>query len=332
MELLLMAGVDISHARLLDLLKLVEQAKPFFDWVEKVFQTTLGVSDNMENCILMATFDQLRAVIRYCYDARTHDDVPTLFDGAGRTYSHHKACFYFFSWLIRDAPQQRLSPLIQRIVRLTGDTRINVEIEVLSRLILKYRTEVKTFLWASIREVIIDRLEGSRRSLRGHEREAIVRTALITAFQQYFEAKQSYGVFSGIEIPAQQIIVGKETFDVSVLLNDASGKTLCRLLVPIKTRETEGGGHSHLFSRDITTALRNVRIARPNDYLLPIIVAKNWSLREVESLSKIADYVILVNESPDQFRAFSEEEQVRLNGFIAAILEGMLQPKQSSEM
>lgn len=200
---------------------------------------------------------------------------------------------------------------------------------MLSRLIFKYRSDVKTFSWTAVREVIVDRLEGSRRSLRGHEREAIIRTALIAAFQQYFEVKRSYGVFSTIEIPAQQIVVGNETFDVSVLLNNQTGETIRRLLVPIKTRETEGGGHAHLFSRDITTALRNVRISNPNDYLLPIIIAQNWSMREIEGLISISDHIVVVNESPDGFRGFSEHDQSRLNQFIAAILEGVLLPKQT---
>lgn len=329
MDLLVMVGVDISHARLLDLLKLADQAKPFYDWVETVFQSTLQTSANLEGCLFTATQAEIYIVIQRCYSASDQDAAPPLFDGAGRTYSHQKACFYFFSWLIRDAPQQRLSPLIQRISRLTLERRVTVEIEVLSRLIFKYRSDVKTFSWTAVREVIVDRLEGSRRSLRGHEREAIVRTALIAAFQQYFEAKRNYGLFSAIEIPAQQIVVGNETFDVSVLLNNQAGETIRRLLVPIKTRETEGGGHAHLFSRDITTALRNVRISNPNDYLLPIIIAQNWSMREIEGLINISDHVVIINESPDGFRGFSEHDQSRLNEFIAAILEGVLLPKQT---
>jgi hypothetical protein len=33
-ELLVIAGVDISHIRLVDLAGLADRAKPFYDWIE----------------------------------------------------------------------------------------------------------------------------------------------------------------------------------------------------------------------------------------------------------------------------------------------------------
>lgn len=64
---------------------------------------------------------------------------------------------------------------IQRIMRVSPKPRKIVEIEVLAGLIENYRGSVKTFSWEAVREVIIDRLEGSRRSLKGHEKESLVR-------------------------------------------------------------------------------------------------------------------------------------------------------------
>jgi len=113
--------------------------------------------------------------------------VPHLFDGVGRTYPHTKACFYFFGWLIRDAHQQRLRPLIQRIAQTTREGRHEVETKALALLITTYREQVKTFQWEAIREVILDRLEGSRRSIKGHDLEVAIRTALVVAIEDVFE-------------------------------------------------------------------------------------------------------------------------------------------------
>ena len=65
------------------------------------------------------------------------------------------------------------SPIISNSRR----NSIEVETDVLSALIIKYRKNVKTFAWQAIREIIIDRLEGSRRSIKGHEKESIVPTS-----------------------------------------------------------------------------------------------------------------------------------------------------------
>jgi len=91
-----------------------------------------------------------------------------------------------FSWLIRDAPQQRLSQLIQRITKISRKSKSDAEIEALAELLFKYRINVKTFEWKAVREVLIDRLEGSRRSIKRHEKEAIVRTAVLVSIQTLF--------------------------------------------------------------------------------------------------------------------------------------------------
>lgn len=119
-----------------------------------------------------------------------------------------------------------------------------MEAEALAALIYKYRGNVKTFAWQAIREVIIDRLEGSRRSIKGHEKETVVRTALLIAIQTFFEKRGNYGMYAGVELADKEIMFGNETFDVSVNLIDAQGNSARRILVPIKTRETEGGGHA----------------------------------------------------------------------------------------
>jgi hypothetical protein len=186
---------------------------------------------------------------------------------------------------------------------------------------------VKTFAWEAVREVILDRLEGSRRSIKGHEKETIVRTALVAAFQAFFEQFGGYGIFAGIEIPERQVTVSAETFDVSANLLDKHGRCINRILVPIKTRETEGGGHSHLFTRDVRSAVSAVRTENPHDYLVVILVAKNWSLREADIIRNQVDYAAIFDLSPNEFVEFGSSEQNNLNAFVAAVLTGDAKPK-----
>jgi hypothetical protein len=232
-----------------------------------------------------------------------------------------------FAWLIRDAPQQRLGPLIQRIIRNSKKSRTEAEAEALSALIHKYRGNVKTFVWQAIREVIIDRLEGSRRSIKGHEREIVVRTALLIAIQIFFEKHGNYGKYAGVELADKEIMIGNETFDVSANLIDAQGERVRRILVPIKTRETEGGGHAHLFTRDIKSALNAAKFDNADDFLIAVIVAKNWSEREKETIRTLVDHAAIFDLSPNEFSEFSHDEQSRLNAFIAALLRGQISPK-----
>jgi hypothetical protein len=320
-------GVDISHPRLVELTHLADQAKPFYDWVAGKFQHTLQTRDTFAEILLTASKPQLHEAITACYQIAENAEAPLLFDGVGRSYPHARACFYFFSWIIRDAPKQRLEPLIQRIVRVTGQQRREVEIEVLSLLIFRYRTDVQTFSWDAVREIIIDRLEGSRRALRGHEKEVIARTALLTAIQAYFATHQSYGVYAKVEIADAQITIENETFDVSANLLDESGTIVRRILMPIKTRETEGGGHAHLFTRDILSAIHSVKSRDTVDFLIVVIVARNWSRREAQGISEKVDHLVLFDMNPREFGLFGQQQQDDLNAFIEGVLDGRITPK-----
>ena len=157
--------------------------------------------------------------------------------------------------MIRDAPQQRLAPLIARMRRLEHLDKMVVEADTLIGLILEYRSCVRSSSWLTVREVIIDRLEGSRRNIKGHHLEASARTAIITAFQNYFSIHGNYGKYKKITIADKQIKIGNHTIDVSVELMPLDNSLSETLLMPTKTRETEGGGHSHIFTRDIIAAV-----------------------------------------------------------------------------
>lgn len=328
---IIIAEVDISHVRLVELSQLADQAKPFYVWAEKMFQRKLMTNAPFNEILNTASTENIELGIKECYLASEHQGLPILFDGIGRSYPHQKACYYFFSWAVRDAPKQRLEPLLQRIVRQSKRRRIDVEAEALASLIFKYRKNLRTFSWDAVREVIIDRLEGSRRSISGHERETVVRTALLSAVQQYFTDNSNYGTYTKVEIPAGQIKIGNETYDVSARLTGAENQPTRNILIPVKTRETEGGGHSHLFTRDIMSAINAVRINQPDNFVVAVIVAKNWSIREATTVRERVDYAAIFDLSPNQFQIFDDKQQASLNSFIAQVLNGQIEPKQKTD-
>ena len=313
--------VNIAHYRLVELSRLVDQARPFYDWVEKQARRVSGSHRSLNEILLRCSKGEIVQIINACY-SDSADDRPFLFDGIGRTYPHAKACFFFFAWLIRDAPQQRLSPLVSRMQKTDSVSKMIAETDTLAELIFEYRDLVKSFEWATVREVVLDRLEGSRRSISGHQVEAHVRTSLITALQYYYSIHGSYGQYKTVGIADKQIKIGNHTVDVSVDLTPRVGNERTRLLIPVKTRETEGGGHSHLFSRDLITAISDLKRDAANSHVVAIIIAENWSAVELETIGAQIDLVFHFNMNPNRFVGFDENAQIKLNRYVASVLGG----------
>lgn len=312
--------VDISHVRLVELSKLADQAKPFYDWIERRAKNVMKNSLLLEDNIMAMDKMQLSQLIEDCYFDEP-EKRPLLFDGVGRSYPHNKACFYFFSWIIRDAPQQRLAPLISRMRKQDKDLKkIQAEIDSLATLFIEYRQNAKYFKWESIREVVIDRLEGSRRSISGHVLEANIRAALATAFQNFYAININFGIYDKVEINSKQISLGADTIDVSA--NLIKGDEIKNLFIPVKSRETEGGGHSHLFSREIITAVSNIKQNVPDAHIAVVIVATNWANTEIESILKDIDIVFHFDMNPNELTILDEDSQRQINIYIEEVLKG----------
>ena len=311
--------VNISHYRLVELSNLADQAKPFYDWVEKIAKQVSGKNKSLNDILFSSTKSQIHQIISRCFEYGELIEKPFLFDGIGRVYKHPKACFYFFAWLIRDAPQQRLIPLISRMQKIESLEKLVAEIDTLSELIFEYKTVVKTFEWQTVREIIIDRLEGSRRSISGHRIESYVRTSFVAAIQHYFSIHNDYGRFKKIEFADKQIKIGRHTVDISAQLIGKKVDFVENLLIPVKTRETEGGGHSHLFTRDIISAITDIKKEVNNNYLVVVIVAENWSPAELQTIDDAIDVIFHFNINPNKFFCFDEESQIKLNQFIETL-------------
>ncbi|WP_204104842.1 MULTISPECIES: hypothetical protein [Spirulina sp. CCY15215] len=319
MNELIVHQVNITHYRLVELSKLADQAKPFYDWVERIAKKQTSSHKSLHDILMNSTKNTLSSIILNCY-SETDEKRPLLFDGVGRVYPHPKACFYFFSWVIRDAPQQRLAPLISRMRKLEKLEKVVAETDTLVELIFEYKNHIKSFDWLTVREVIIDRLEGSRRSIKGHHVEANVRTAIVTAFQNYFAIYGNYGKYKRIKIAPKQIKIGNHTIDVSVELDPKNGKANEILLIPIKTRETEGGGHAHIFTRDLIAAIDELQEDANIYYIMAVIIAQNWSASELGNINNRIDLIFHFNMSPNKFQGFDEKTQIDLNKYIEGIL------------
>jgi hypothetical protein len=318
MNEILVHQVNIAHYRLVELSKLADQAKPFYDWVEKAAKKLTGYNKSLSEILLTVDKAQMKQIILACYSNET-EEKPLLFDGVGRVYEHTKACFYFFAWLIRDAPQQRLSSLVSRMQKIDNVKKITAETDTLVELIYQYRSIVKTFEWHTIREIIIDRLEGSRRSISGHKIEASVRTSFVAAIQHYYSIYNNYGKFKKVIVADKQIKVGRDTIDVSAQLVFKDNSCIENILIPVKTRETEGGGHAHLFTRDIISAITEIKKEMTNPHLIVVIIAENWASEELTTIDASIDIIFHFNMNPNRFTGFDDEAQQKLNKYIESL-------------
>lgn len=222
-----------------------------------------------------------------------------LYDGIAREYAPAKAKWLLLGWIFRDAPEQRLRPMI---ASMAGKSTVEKQARLLSDLrsyIGQIFPDPARWEWPVISEVVIDRLEGSRRAIKGTLFEAIVRRQLSSLF-----ASNKLN----LKISDAEIKLDGETYDVSIVGSKG------RMLLPVKTRETMGGGHALLFTRDIH---KSISVAHESNYdCLPIIIAESWAGNLANLTCK--DH-IYINMNPNQLPlvepALASELEKRLPAF-----------------
>lgn len=203
-----------------------------------------------------------------------------LYDGIARPYAPDKAKWLLLGWILRDAPEQRLRPMLSSIEgNSVNQKRVTLFNEIREYLGIIFPLKEK-WEWVVISEVIIDRLEGSRRSIKGTLFEAIVRELLEDLIEK-----------NGLRltVPKTEKRLEGETFDVQVIGRKGT------ILMPVKTRETMGGGHALLFTRDIH---KSITAAHNAGYeCMPIIIAESWG-GDIASLA--CDVSIYIDKNPNQ--------------------------------
>lgn len=322
---LTIGGVDFNHIRLVELIKLADQAEPFYLWIEKIFRLQTGRGDSLEKIVKTSSREEIRQSILACYNAKDIAEIPKLFDGGGVAYAHIKACRSFFAWFVRDAATQRLQPLVAKAFKtLKEETpdlrRADLEADIFARLLADYRDELAHFSWPVIREVTLARLEGSRRAKKGSALEMFVRAALAESITYYHKVHGDYGKFIDVRILERPLKVKNRTYDVAAefVRKDKSTELF---VMPVKSRETQGGGHAHLFTRDIEQANLDIWKDYPAAIIVPVVVAENWSQDELDLKNVDYSEVFYFPVNPNRFVGFGEKEQVRLNRFIEKVLE-----------
>lgn len=249
-----MSELVIENLRLKELILVVNKNKPFFDeFVE--FLTTYGY-ENVLSFVSESDEEKMNIVLN---DYFAHDFRNCLYDGIARPYDQSKSKWFFITWLLRDAPQQRLQPIVSSLKEGSATQKRIWVINRIMQFVAPLMPEKEQWEWHAIAEVMLQRLEGSRRALKGGLFEAIVRSQLT----DLFKSKKLKLIVTN-----QEVMLNDETYDVEVV--GEKGK----ILMPVKTRETMGGGHALLFTRDIH---KSISVAHDNGFnCIPVVIAESW--------------------------------------------------------
>lgn len=290
-----MTELVVENLRLKELILVVNKNRPFFDeFVE--FVKLHGYSNVLE--FISEQNEKKMDGLLNLYFLKEFKNC--LYDGIARPYDQSKSKWFFITWLLRDAPQQRLQPIVSSINE--GSTT-KKRIWVINR-IMKYvaplMPEKEQWEWHAIAEVMLQRLEGSRRALKGGLFEAIVRSQLTDLFKRQRLS---------LVVTNQEVTLNDETYDVEVI-----GKK-GRILMPVKTRETMGGGHALLFTRDIH---KSISVAHANGFnCVPVVIAESWS-GNLEKLS--CDNFIYIPVNPNQVEKINPILEAKLYELLSLFI------------
>lgn len=249
-----MTDLVLENLRLKELILVVNKNKPFFD--EFIGFLNGKGYDDIHSFVSEADESKVKEIVNAYFEAPFTN---TLFDGIARPYNESKSKWFFITWVLRDAPQQRLQPIVSSLHGTTQEKRTWV-INKIMRFVSPLLPDKEQWEWPAISEVMLQRLEGSRRALKGGLFEAIVRTQLRELFKRHSLK---------LKVTDNEIKLNDETYDVEV-----AGSTE-KILMPVKTRETMGGGHALLFTRDIH---KSISVAHENGFVcIPVVIAESWA-------------------------------------------------------
>lgn len=104
----------------------------------------------------------------------------------------------------------------------------------------------------------------------------------------------------------REVRIGGETYDVRAVGSRGT------ILLPVKTRETMGGGHALLFTRDIFKA---ISVAKENGYgCLPVVIAEPWT-GDLDALSR--EHYIWIQANPNEVTRIESELADKLAALVS---------------
>lgn len=288
----------LQNLRLKELVAIVNENRHFYhDFVH--FLNDEGYSSILDFVQEHSDERAANTIARYL----TRTSEVRLYDGLLRPYSNSTAKWYFLAWLLRDAASQRLQPLLRVVPGETSIERRTYLLNEVRKFVAPLFPQPESWEWPAISEVLLSRLEGSRRALRGTLLEGLVRRNIEQLATEHELA---------LTINRSQVKIGDETYDVQIAGEHGT------ILIPVKTRETMGGGHSSLFTRDI---FKSILIASENGYIcVPIIIAESWS-GDLDTLESEAYIYIQMN--PNQIVAIEQVLSQKLRDEMLPLLQGI---------
>lgn len=265
-----------ENIRLKELVIVANLNKPFFDDFIGFLQSEgyLGLYE----FVVEKDASKAKGIIKKYLDRKIPNNLK-LYDGIAHPYPESKAKWLLLGWIFRDAPEQRLKGFLANLSGRPNERKAELLSQV-RQYVASVLPERERWEWLPIFEVIIDRLEGSRRSIKGNLFEEIVRRNLREIFK-----KNSVS----LSIEKTQIKLESETYDVKV----SGGKGT--ILIPVKTRETMGGGHALLFTRDIHKAIDSA--SKAGYVCIPVIIAESWT-GDFNTLK--CERFVYINKNPNQ--------------------------------
>ena len=250
-----MTDLVVENLRLKELILVVSKNRAFYN----EFLTFISRYGYADICSFVSEADEekFERIVAYYFDT---DFENNLFDGIARPYNQSKSKWFFITWVLRDAPQQRLQPIVSSIKKGSLREKRTLVINEIRKFVAPLLPDKEQWEWPAISEVMLQRLEGSRRAVKGGLFEAIVRAQLVDLFKRH-KLK--------LKVTPQEVKINDETYDVEVV------GSFKKILMPVKTRETMGGGHALLFTRDIH---KSISVAHDKGFTcIPVVIAESWA-------------------------------------------------------
>ncbi|HRD48000.1 MAG TPA: hypothetical protein PLD30_16350 [Candidatus Competibacteraceae bacterium] len=291
----------LDNLRLRDLAAIVKQNQLFY---EDFCRFLISKGYDSIYAFVSECSDEKAILTLESYLAISISDVK-LYDGIGRPYEDNKAKWYFLAWIMRDAPAQRLEPLLRS---LEGDSLAAKKaflINHLRKFVGPLFPDAINWTWPVLSEVMLSRLEGSRRALKGTQFEDLVRGVLRSLFLKH-QLKFVVG--------DKEKRINNETYDIQITYDDRT------ILLPVKTRETMGGGHANLFTRDIFKAISVAQEA--GFFCIPVVIAESWS-GNLDSLN--CESLVYIKTNPNQILAIEAALYSELDKLIPVFKAKLLQ-------
>lgn len=265
----------LHNLRLRELVAIVQENRSFYqDFVDFLTEDGYG---SVLDFVQEASDDRAINTINRYFERP--GDV-RLYDGLLRPYSNSRAKWYFLAWLLRDAATQRLQPLLKTAPGNTLADRRAYLLNEVRKFVAPLFPDAESWEWHAVSEIMLSRLEGSTRALKGTLFEGLVRRILENLIKRHELA---------LQVSRAQVRIADETYDVQII-----GETTS-ILIPVKTRETMGGGHSLLFTRDI---YKSILVATENGYTcVPIVIAESWT-GDLDALE--SELYIYIQANPNQ--------------------------------